>query len=312
HRRGSDWLIESQCPDGRSFWFRCVELMGAAPRALATDCAAVDPDVLRFVGAGRSIDGTELPRPDPVAMASGRRADQLPCFRADKGIALLHWEAGTEGDDFVLAPLSPLSARSALEVPGDLIVVPGHLWIEPGSVPLRLRLPRDLVIVTQGNLYIGRSIVVEGEGRLCLATVAPAGAMAFADRDGNGRWSPGDAVRPAGDFAGPMEGGGGVYLGLPGSRGSIHLDGALVPRGEVHLRVDTTVSGPFVVPFGVTATTTQSVRLTAAGSWAFRVERERVPGFLTSGVRRPGILVFEPRIPAALPHQGLYQPAPAR
>lgn len=308
-KRAADWLIESRCPEGSSYWFRCVELEGAAPRAMGCDCAAVDPAVLDLVGTGQCIDESELPRVDAAATASAARAEQLPAFRIDREIALLHLEAGTEADDFVLAPAA---GSATLEVPGDIIVVPGHLWIEPGTVPLRLKLARDLTIVVEGNLYVARSVAVEGPGHLCFVTVTKPGTVAFADRDGNGRWSPGDVMRQPGPFAGAIEGSGAVYFGLVGCRGSIRVDAGIVPTGELHLRVDTTVCGPLVVPHGVTISTVPPVHLVAARSWVFRTERERVPGFATIGGRRPGVLISEPRNPAALPEQALYLPPPSR
>ena len=190
--------------------------------------------------------------------------------------------------------------------------MPGHLWIEPCATPLEINLKSDVVIVVRGNLYVGRSLRVVGGGRLLFATTIPEGASAFADRDCNGRWSDGDVVldRPA--FAGPIEGGGNVYVGHAGSGARIENDAGMFVAGELHVRVDSRFAGPLVLAHGVTLAS-RSARVCAAGEWRFRPDRERVPGFATEGPPRPSSLRYAGSTrPAAPKQQTLYPSSPAR
>jgi len=173
-------------------------------------------------------------------------------------------------------------------------------------VPLR----RDHVVVVRGNLYVGRSILVDGPGRLVLVTCAGAGERSFADVDGNGRWSQSDRLFGPGDFAGPAEGAGNVYLGLPGSPGRVVCDVSLVVAGELHLGATAQVAGPVVLGHGATATAV-GARLEPTRRWVFRVDRESVPGFVTDGAPRPGVLV-RADAEGRVAQQGLYLSAPAR
>ncbi|HEX6813219.1 MAG TPA: hypothetical protein VF384_16475 [Planctomycetota bacterium] len=305
--QGTDWRVETRGADGDEFAFLCARLAGAAPEVLGSRAAVVESDVLDRVLGARHIHRCELPRVDEHALASAVPADVTPTVRRDQGVALLQWAAGTDGDDYVINR----RPKCGFNVTGDLLVVPGHLWVEPGECQLEIELTRDLVIVVRGNLYVGRSIAVRGPGRLLFATVPGPQARAFADRDGNGRWSGGDVLRGEGEFTGPIEGGGNVYLGLNWSRSTLDLGAALVVGGELHLMTDARVSGPLIVPHGITATT-PGARVVAAGDWAFDPDRERVPGFQTRGGPRPGRLREVGTIPAPLPEQPLYLPQPAR
>ncbi|MBX3462056.1 MAG: hypothetical protein KF830_02715 [Planctomycetes bacterium] len=290
-----------------TFAFRCSEVPGAAPDAFRYPGTAVDPPGGDLVVGLRRVAADQLPCLDAAEVSLAPRADQLPAFRQDGGVALLTWESGTDRPDFVFEP-----RRAAdLDAAGGLVVVCGNLWVEVGSRPLRLALQRDLVVVVRGNLYLGRSIQVDGPGRLVLVASRSRGEPVFADRDGNGRWSPGDVLRGADAFTGPSEGAGNVYLGLPESTAAIRCDAGLVVGGEAHVAAPTRVGGPLVLAHGVTQLKPGGLPLQAAGDWVFAVERERVPGFVTTGRPRPGLLAREvasdPRR-----HEPLYLAAPAR
>lgn len=305
-RSGGGFRLASRVGNAGVYRFDAPEVSGAAPGVFASGCSAVDPGAARLVSGCRLITPEQLPRLDPAQLAVAARGERHAAFRLDQGIALLSWESGTEKPDYVFEP-----ARMAdLDGASGLVVLPGNLWIEVGEKPLRFRLERDLVVVVEGNLYVGRSIAVDGPGRLVLVTRRGAGETSFADLDGNGRWSRGDQIRGAGDFTGPGEGAGNVYLGLPGASGSIACDLSLVVGGELHLGVAARIVGPLVLSHGATPTAAVGARLEAHRGWAFHVDRERVPGFATDGPPRPGALVRAVAPRAA--EQGLYLSAPAR
>jgi hypothetical protein len=206
----------------------------------------------------------------------------------DPGIALTRLPAGTDRDDFVLGAgnLEPTA-----DAGGAVHFVRGNLWVDCGPEPLRLSLPRDLTLVVAGNVYLGRSIAVAGPGRLTIAAQVADG-VAFADVDGNGRWSTGDQLRSDDAFSGPMEGAGAVYLGLP-REGAEHLcfDVGLVVGGELHLAADRAlVRGPVVLSFGGTVLPGRRGRLVVAGWSAPLHETGLLPGFAAVGSPRPGPL----------------------
>jgi hypothetical protein len=272
-------VVETRDADGVCHAFVASQLRGAAPAAFGLPFAAVAP----VVGAS-VLAPVDVPRLDARELQRAVRADATRALRRDAGIALLHWEAGTDGDDFVFAANGAVSLADA----GDLLVVPGHLWVPRGERPLVLIAAVDCVIVVQGNLYLGRSLRVQGPGRVLIATVAGDGAVAFADRDGNGRWSTGDRLLDAVRFHGPIEGGGSVWCGHGGAP-RIVCDAGLCVGGSLHLAVDTDVRGPLVLGNGIGRCSTDA-QVRALGAWTFCPERERVPGFETSGKSRPGLL----------------------
>lgn len=307
-KRGGDWLLTC-ATGGRRFDFRATELTGAAPLAFAHPCSVVDTGIVpRFDTVHRLALGDQ-PRLDEVALEGAVRADHLMVLRRDRGVALLTWETGTERDDFVFDTQRP---AAELGKSGDLVVVPGHLWIEVADGPLRLNLQKDLVLVVRGNLYVGRSIHVDGPGRLVLVAGNEPDSAVFADADGNGRWSVGDALRRGTVVTGPVEGTGNAYFGLPGAASTIVIDASVVVGGEVHLHATTHVAGPLVLAYGVTLSRRGTFRLVPEGRWGFQVERERVPGFVTRGGRRPGLLHSCAPDPAHSAEQGLYLASPAR
>ncbi len=306
-RNDGEFQLTSEVGDDMVFRFGAAEMPGAAPGVFAYACSAVDPACAKVVSGSRLITAEQLPWLDSKRLATAARGEQLAAFRLDQGIALLAWESGTEKPDYVLDP----TRVAGLDDAGGLVVLPGNLWIEVGEQPLRLRLLRDLVVVVQGNLYVGRSIDVDGPGRLVLVTRSGAGERSFADLDANGRWSQGDRLCGEGEFAGPGEGAGNVYLGLPVATRALACDVGLVVGGELHLGAAASIAGPMVLAHGVTVTGSVGARLEARRQWAFRVDREQVPGFVTDGPPRPGTLVR-----AAPPRNGeelgLYLSAPAR
>lgn len=306
-RSGGQFSLTSELQHVGCFRFRAEDVPGAAPSVFAYACSAVDPDCARVVAGSRLIDAAQLPRLDPLQMATAARGDRLPAFRLDQGIALLSFESGTEKPDYVLDP----TRADDLDAAGGLVVVPGHLWVETGEKPARFPLQRDLVVVVDGNVYVGRPIVVDGPGRLLLVARRAAGEASFADLDGNGRWSRGDLLRGAAEFTGPFEGGGSVYLGLPGAVRPLACEVGLVVAGELHVAAAAQVSGPLVLANGVTTAKAAGVSLAASRDWVFAVDRERVPGFVTSGGARPGALVSA-GVGRGEEQLGLYLPAPAR
>lgn len=273
-------------PGDRAWRFFCRRLSGEAPAELGrafTGAAGLAP----FLPPGTPCTGPASVELDPEALAEAWSASRATAFSRDVGIGLLHFAAGTDLDDFVADPNVP---RLGLPRDADLVVVPGHLWIQSGEAPWRLWLDHDLTVVVQGNLYVGRSIEVDGPGRLVLVTVPSPRAVAFADADGDGRWSPGESVCGGGAFTGAIEGAGSVYLG-PGRSDLVpSLGASLVVAGELHLRGTTRIEGVVALAHGITPLGAGQKRLVPIGSRGFVTARERVPGFRTSGAPRPGLL----------------------
>ncbi len=304
--RAGEWFVTAAV-DGRSLAFRAADLPGASPGVFERPCSYVDRSLVAPT-VGCRIESGELPRLDERVLSEAERADQCAMLRRDGGVALLTFETGTERDDFVF---DAARTSSEVSVTRDLVVVPGHLWIQPCDRPLHFVLQKDLVVVVRGNLYVGRSIEVTGRGRLVFATCVDPDAAVFADIDGNGRWSPGDRLRRSAEFRGPMEGTGNVYLGLRGEPSALRVDAGIVVAGEAHLAADAHVAGPVVLSFGVTESRSRPCRLVPEGRWSFQVEREVVPGFVVHGGRRPGVL-RDAADPGSSREQALYVATPAR
>ncbi len=302
--QADEWLVTVSGPEAPSAAFVCAPLPGAAPPAFGEVATFTDDRLGAMLGRGRAVAAAALPQLDAAALAAATRADLVPGFRRDAGIALLNLDAGTDRDDFVWT-----GASAAPNVPGDLLVVPGNLWLDGGATAFEVVLSRDLVIVVCGNLYLGRSVRVRG-ARLVLATALERGATAFADADGNGRWTAGEVLRSSEGFCGPVEGGGACYVGLARGARSVQVDAGLVLGGELHVAADCQLRGPVVLPFGITELFGPHA-VHALGGFTFEVERERVPGFLTAGAPRPGLL--RAVLPTTkLAQQTLYPAAPAR
>ena len=283
---GDEWLLTVDLPDGERCQFRCANLPGEAPAVLGRPLSLGDAAAVALWGGCEWQPG-DTPMLDPLALAQAWPADRLPAFRRDVGIALIHCEAGTERDDFVV---DITTQDLGLPVEADVVSVPGHLWIPPGNEPCRLHLGRDLTVVVNGNLYVGRPIEVDGPGRLLFVTAPSAGAMPFVDGDGNGRWSPGEPTCDGRPFQGVVEGAGSVYIGLAPTANSIDVGAGLVIGGQLHLRADSRVDGPVALAGGITRVGRGSHRLLATGTRLFDPGCERVPGFVVSGPTRHGRL----------------------
>jgi hypothetical protein len=280
--------------------FLAVQLPGGAPGAFGQPIASRN-----LADAG----GLPWPRLDGEALASAGRAEQLPMFRLDPGVAFLQWAAGTDLADYVAVDDA---AVGSADWPCQLVVVPGHLWILPGEAPWRPRLDRDVTVVVQGNLYLGRSVVPVGAGRLQFAIAAPDGKPCFADLDGDGRRSGGDlgSSRPAQHA--PIEGAGNVYAGsLQGSAQRLQLEAGLWLDGVVHLHSDLEVAGPLLLGAGMVALN-PGRQLVPAGRFQYDAARECVPGFLVEGPPRPGRLRRVTADSAADHQDLLYLAAPGR
>lgn len=284
-QRGPVLALAARSADDELWRFECQRLQGAAPDAFAQRLVTTDAAAALRIGEGRVVAATCLPQLDDEVLATAPRADAGTGFRLDPALSLLHWQGGTEEPDFVFDRFG----QADWTVPANgVVVVPGHLWFAPHVGNYRWRLERDVVVVVEGNLYVGAGATLEGPGRAVFVTRIPAGNRPFADKDGNGRWSPGDEPR-GGAFTGVLEGGGNVYLGLPGQRNALSVAAGVIAAGEVHLSVEVRLDGPLVLAAGLTALADRaSLRL--SGERLFNVQRERVPGFRTQGPPRPGLL----------------------
>jgi hypothetical protein len=304
---GDGWLVTAGASGGEQREYLCTLLPGASPAALGRPLTVVDPLVAEEL-PGATVG--PLPSLAKDVMAQAWRAETLAAFRREVGIALMNFSAGTDLDDFVI---DPKVRGLGLGPDTGCVVVPGHLWIEPGPTCWRVTLDRDLTIVVCGNLYVGRSIIVDGIGRLTFAVQGAPNAHGFADLDGNGRWSAGDRASDGGALTGVAEGGGNVYLGLRSSGGflSQHVEAGLIVAGELHLRGTCRVDGPVALAHGLVRLGDPGATLEPVGERLFVPEREVAPGFCLTGGSRPGLL--RPRRPnrgtAEVP---LYLASPAR
>lgn len=281
-------MVTAALPDGSRHVFRCEHLDGGAAPALALAFAvAGDRPMPPGVPEPVRIAADDFPRSLlPARVPGSARGAGL---ELDAALALLRLATGTDADDFVLGRGRD---HCRLTGPADgMVVVDGNLWVDAAPTPLTVELERDTTLLVRGNIYLGRSIAVEGTGRLWLVALAEPG-MPLRDLDHNGRWSPGDELLVPGPFRGPMEGAGGVWLGLPGARCvALEVAAGLVVGGELHLAADAAhVSGTLLVRHGVTAAAAGG-HLRASGVRCPDVRREQVPGFPPAGPPRPGRLL---------------------
>lgn len=286
---------------GRQLTFSCPLLPGATPAVFGLDFVTVAgaPELPPHWPHPAVVQRSDLPRLEPQKLERGR--DQAGALlRRDPGVALLRLPAGTDREDYVFA------ANCVRPVHCSVLSVPGNLWLDAGPVPLQFVLDEDLTIAVAGNAYLGRSVRVVGPGRLTIVTVVDEG-VAFADRDGNGRWSPGDVVRGP-SFAGPIEGAGTVWLGLPREQGTkLDLELGLVVGGELMCAAEATrVGGTLVLAEGATVLPGRRGDLKVVGRHDPRGERALLPGFAAVGDPRPGCLKQMDR------QQPLYLAAPVR
>ena len=260
--------------------------------------AAVPPEWVEDDSVRRlpmpAIADVEVSPPEVVAAVAGE----------DAGLALLRFSAGTDRADYVLGAGRGEKAPQAPE--SGVVRVPGNLWVDSVGAPLELHLHRDLTILVDGNVYLGRSVRVRGQGRLLVATTSA--DSAFADLDGNGRWSHGEP-RASNDAMGPVEGCGNVYLGLPReSADLLDFDLGLVCVGNLHVAARrAVVHGPVMLGGnGVRLGTAGSGQLVCTGLRLPSLRRTALPGFAVVGRPRPSALVPVSR---DLP---LYSAAPGR
>ncbi|MBL8753260.1 MAG: hypothetical protein JNK15_08165 [Planctomycetes bacterium] len=277
--------LATRFADGRQHGFVADVLPGRAPLALGAAFTAAG-DVDGVAADPNSVRRESAPALDAAALAVAVRAEHTAWVQKEPALALQHWAAGTDADDFVLLPRAWVDSAEFVH---EMLVVPGNLWLEPGDQPCEIGLARDLVLVVQGNLYLGRSLQVRGPGRLVLAVAGLDGAPMFADVDGNGRWSAKDRLLRGPGGAWPLEGTGAAWIGLPGARGPIVCDAGVVVAGELHLATSARVRGPLALAHGLTRASAQ-VSLLATGEFTFWPERERVAGFRPAGRPRPGLL----------------------
>lgn len=305
---GDERLVRVVHASGQTRWFAGRWLRGAAPAAFGLPLAAGVPPLAGTGGVWLGAD--DIPRLDADELAQAARGERTSAFRRDPSIALRHLAAGTDAPDYTFASSS---LRLDGIAPGGLVVVPGHLWIEPGEQPLTLALDTDLVVVAMGNVYCGRSVRIDGPGRLLLVAAVPKDATAFADADGNGRWSAGDTALGAPAFVGPIEGAGAVRIGIGVNDAPLVLDAGVFAVGQIAVAADCAIAGPVVAAHGIVVR--DGRRCQAMGTRLYAPERERIAGFATRGAPRASAL--RPVVPGRAggqdgANQTLYAPVPLR
>ena len=315
--------------NGRVYRYRCDLLAGAAPRSLENPLSIRhsvvvsrpelqawlrnNPDVhMNPMGDGKTMASLLDPRVVPKRIAASHIGDSTgigtdtgssPGLVADESIALLRLDSGTDRRDFKLVENRSNTWRPRVPASG-VIVLDGHLWIDRRDHPLVVVLQRSLTIVVNGNIYLGRGINTRGPGRLILA-VRRVDGTSFCDRNGDGRWSglaSGDTILDEGKdkdtdtdtvFAGPIEGSGMIYLGLPGTSDAqpqdIEIVASIVAEAEVYVRAKAiSVHGALVLGQGITWIDGSILKL--PGGRLPNIQRERIPGFRRTGTLRPGLL----------------------
>jgi hypothetical protein len=306
--RGDERLVRVVHASGQTRWFAGRWLRGAAPAAFGLPLAA---GALPLPGVGGAwLGADDIPRLDADELAQAARGERTSAFRRDPSIALRYLATGTDAPDYTFASCSLRLDGAAL---GGLVVVPGHLWIEPGEQPLAIALDTDLVIVAMGNVYCGRSLRIDGPGRLLLVAAVPKDATAFADADGNGRWSAGDTLLGALAFAGPIEGAGAVRIGIGAGDAPLVLDAGVFAVGQIAVAGDCEIAGPVVAAHRIVVG--DGSRCWAKGTRLYAPERERIAGFATRGAPRASALrPTGPGRAGGLPgaNQPLYAPVPLR
>jgi hypothetical protein len=288
--RPHEWTITAELPRGTRGSFRCRVLDGGAPAAFGLPFAVFgDRGMPPGVPEPFRLPPEELPQPTPSAGIAAAEQNATRIVR-DGTIALLRLSTGTDRDDYCLGPRSALSVRMDTRR-AQVLTVDGNLWVDAGNSPLTVELDQDLTLLVRGNVYLGRSVLVAGRGRLWIAAL-PGPGLPYRDLDGNGRWSKGDELLDPGSFSGPLEGGGAIWFGLPGTQmEEMVQDAGIFAGGEVHLRARRVlVRGALVVRHGVTDLA-RNAELVCNGETLIDVRRDRVPGFAPVGAARPGRLV---------------------
>lgn len=174
------WTTSVASGGGPPRWFGFNLVPGAANPAFGSACTVTRPDLKDWLREARCVATHELPRLAPDALAAAMVVDRSDLCAQDPGLALATWSVGTEGMDYVF-----LRAAGDVLANGGLVCVPGHLWIPPSAEPWTVRLARDVVVAVRGNLYVGGSVRVLGEGRLVFYVEPPPGSCAYGDRNGD-------------------------------------------------------------------------------------------------------------------------------
>ncbi len=252
---------------GRELRFGCEVLAGAAPVCFAHAFTSSNAEIPAWVAAKEPHIG-DLPTLGPVVTGP-----LPPEVVADADVALLQLPAGTDRTDFVLG--RDASRIRVISGRGGVKVVPGNLWVPPGDGPLVFVVDVPMTIHVTGNIYLGRSLCVEGPGALTLT----AGLFARASAD-----------------SAPLEGEGDVHLGWPrgttneGSPAPLAVGAHLVVRGNCIARASgATVHGAFVLG-GRFVRATPGASVEISGRHLANVDRLRIPGFAVAGSPRPGHL----------------------
>lgn len=253
---------------GRELRFACEVVAGAAPVCFASALTWQGSELPAWV-ASPALRAAE--RPTSASVATGPLPPEVD---ADPELALLHLSTGTDLPDFVwrrsVTRIRVVSGR------GGVKVVPGDLWVPDAGEPLVFVLDVPMTVHVAGNLYLGRSIRVDGPGALTLT----AGLL------------PRAVNTPP-----PIEGEGHLHLGLPlrtpspaGPGVPLEVGAQLVLAGDCVVHVPTArlhgalaLGGAFQRPFANAALELTGLRLV-------NVDRTRIPGFATEGPPRPGHL----------------------
>jgi hypothetical protein len=208
--------------------------------------------------------GDELPPLLPRARAAQDERTHESWLGRDAQLALLRLPRGTERRDFVLPPARRDHARIERHQDG-LVVVDGHLWVDRGDRPLAVELNGSVTIVVRGNVYLGRSLLTTGAGRLTIYAAK---------------------VEPE-----PAEGSGQILLGLPGEAvPEVRTDASLLAEGDVHVHGRTAVLRGSCLVGGEWRGNASGGAVQFTGDRLPVVARELVPGFCVSGPSRPGWL----------------------
>jgi len=306
----SELVIEVRGRNQRYYSYRCDMLAGAAPKGLGYPLSMrksvleARTDLRRWIDEQPDLVPTlmkdaDLPGLIEVPNAVSPYAVGSAGLRRDDSLALLRTPSGTDLQDHVFAVNEDGVCQPRVPRSG-MIRLPGHLWVDRGRKPLVIELSRALTVVARGNIYIGRSVFVSGPGKLTLVAHRSDSEL-FADRDADGRWSPGDTLLTGERYRGPVEGTGAIYLGLPPHGTDPHrpdspveltIAASLYAQGEVHVLASRSeIHGALVMEQGLTCFGTPALVL--PGNRLPNTQRERVPGFQSNGVRRPGLLTFD-------------------
>ncbi|MFN3241770.1 MAG: hypothetical protein ACE37K_09690 [Planctomycetota bacterium] len=259
-------------------------LPGDSPRALSVQRSACGDEVIEALDGAVRLPAGRWPRLRAEALRTAACATRLLGLRRDPEVALRTFSSGTDREDYVLEP-----PPGPFSVDAGLLRVPGNLWLVRDCT---LELPRDLVVVVHGNVYLRASLRVRGAGRLVVLTQRSDGDVVFRDLDGSGGWSPGDTLVDAVQFVGAVEGGGGVRLGSPGCDRILRCDAALLVAGELRLESRAIVCGPLAVRGVLTAGADGRLLREASAEWAFPSGRAELTAFEMRGLPRPGPLEF--------------------